>query len=559
MGFLSGSASSESEERILLSSMWTGLGGAQNEGLHKEVIRAFLLAVEGVKITDSVQSPTEEEFGLMKDGEFYPDCSKISKHFKLMYLNKIRHAREGTKRKNIKAENEARQDCTFQPILTDNTQQLALKYRQKIADNYDGGKISVLDILTAQTNKEQWIEETKKELENKEQEECTFHPITNENIQISPDESIQTTGDKCMDLYQLARTKDQNREGKTKEEYEFEKNVSECTFQPNTEKSFKKAETKQHFVNQRSIQDNLDRMKRAREEREFKKSMTTRGFGNPLPNKKPTKKVVNKRPTNYIRPQIKKVPKSTSVATTGKMTKPKKEPVKSYAQRNAKNRRTINERNRLNQQTQSSKRKINSKTTSNKEVRAIEHTKYSANIEELPIDTDKMYRKIEQEEQEIHEKISQDPEEYPQESQDYSPEEEKNQYPIDDSPEQLSGEEPIGQYVEEPVEYNQEQDQDQENLPEGEDYQPDYEGQEEENEGEGNPLLFVDVNLGPGRAERIVVYEGDTADELADEFTKKHGLDESLKEKLVKLLESQIAGLLGTIIEDVEGVSNETG
>lgn len=91
MGFLSGSASSESEERILLSSMWTGLGGAQNEGLHKEVIRAFLLAVEGVKITDSVKSPTEEEFGQMKDGEFYPDCPKISKHFKLMYLNRIRH------------------------------------------------------------------------------------------------------------------------------------------------------------------------------------------------------------------------------------------------------------------------------------------------------------------------------------------------------------------------------------------------------------------------------------------------------------------------------------
>lgn len=73
MGFLSGSASSESEERILLSSMWTGLGGAQQEGLHKEVIRAFLLAVEGVKITDSVKSPSEEEFGQMKDGEFYPD------------------------------------------------------------------------------------------------------------------------------------------------------------------------------------------------------------------------------------------------------------------------------------------------------------------------------------------------------------------------------------------------------------------------------------------------------------------------------------------------------
>ena len=223
MGFLSGSASSESEERILLSSMWTGLGGVQNEGLNKEVIRAFLLAVEGVKITDSVQSPSEEEFGMMKDGEFYPDCPKISKHFKLMYLNRIRNSRVGTKSKVIKAETEAAQDCTFQPMLTENTQNLASKYRQKIADNYDGGKISVLDILTAQTNKQQWIEETKKELENKEQEECTFHPMTNENVSIKEDESIQTTGDKCFDLYQLAQVKPKNKEVKTQEEYEYEK------------------------------------------------------------------------------------------------------------------------------------------------------------------------------------------------------------------------------------------------------------------------------------------------------------------------------------------------
>ena len=109
MGFLSGSASSESEERILLSSMWTGLGGAQNEGVNKEVVRAFLLAAEGVKITDSVKAPSEEEFGVMKEGEFYPDCPKISKHFKLMYLNRIRFCRDANNRKK-KIESEANQN-----------------------------------------------------------------------------------------------------------------------------------------------------------------------------------------------------------------------------------------------------------------------------------------------------------------------------------------------------------------------------------------------------------------------------------------------------------------
>lgn len=71
-------------------------------------------------------------------------------------------------------------------------------------------------------------------------------------------------------------------------------------------------------------------------------------------------------------------------------------------------------------------------------------------------------------------------------------------------------------------------------------------------EGEdGTPLLFVDVNLGPGKSERIVVYEGDTAEQLADDFTQKHGLDEALKQKLIVLLEDQIAGLLARIDEEM--------
>ena len=45
-------------------------------------------------------------------------------------------------------------------------------------------------------------------------------------------------------------------------------------------------------------------------------------------------------------------------------------------------------------------------------------------------------------------------------------------------------------------------------------------GEEEpDKKEEGNPLLFVDVNLGPGRADRIVVYEGDTAESLAERFS----------------------------------------
>jgi hypothetical protein len=71
----------------------------------------------------------------------------------------------------MRIESEVNQNCTFQPVLTENTQNLANQYREKIAQSCEGGKITVLDLLTAQTSKEQWIEEAKKELAYKESQE----------------------------------------------------------------------------------------------------------------------------------------------------------------------------------------------------------------------------------------------------------------------------------------------------------------------------------------------------------------------------------------------------
>jgi hypothetical protein len=64
------------------------------------------------------------------------------------------------------------------------------------------------------------------------------------------------------------------------------------------------------------------------------------------------------------------------------------------------------------------------------------------------------------------------------------------------------------------------------------------------------PLLYVDVNLGPGKSERIVVYDGDTAEALAEKFASTHGLDLNMKGKLTLLLDSQIDGLLEKIEEE---------
>lgn len=70
---------------------------------------------------------------------------------------------------------------------------------------------------------------------------------------------------------------------------------------------------------------------------------------------------------------------------------------------------------------------------------------------------------------------------------------------------------------------------------------------------QGDPKLYVDVNIGKaGGMERIIVYEGDSVDVLANEFCKKHGLNSEMRDKLKVLLEQQIAGVLPKIIEGGE-------
>ena len=83
-----------------------------------------------------------------------------------------------------------------------------------------------------------------------------------------------------------------------------------------------------------------------------------------------------------------------------------------------------------------------------------------------------------------------------------------------------------------------------------------------------HPLLFVDVNLGPEKSERIVVYENDTAEQLAEQFADKHGkrhaagyflidLDTPMKEKLTELLETQISGVLTKIDEELTSTNSD--
>ena len=67
------------------------------------------------------------------------------------------------------------------------------------------------------------------------------------------------------------------------------------------------------------------------------------------------------------------------------------------------------------------------------------------------------------------------------------------------------------------------------------------------------PLLFVDVNLGPARSERIIVRDGDTSEALAHQFCLQHGIsDATMQQQLHRLLTIQMDGLLEKIDEKEE-------
>lgn len=76
--------------------------------------------------------------------------------------------------------------------------------------------------------------------------------------------------------------------------------------------------------------------------------------------------------------------------------------------------------------------------------------------------------------------------------------------------------------------------------------------QDEEAEGEGGrfPILFLDVNLGKDRVERLVIYEGDDPFAVADQFCADNCLEEKKKRKLAKVIKKQLDTLLTRIDED---------
>lgn len=91
---------------------------------------------------------------------------------------------------------------------------------------------------------------------------------------------------------------------------------------------------------------------------------------------------------------------------------------------------------------------------------------------------------------------------------------------------------------------NRQEDANDETLQEGE--------QESEDSDSQIPLLFVDVNLGKGVMKRIILYEGDDPNYIAEMFAKDNNLEGNMRSKLERLLKKQMDGVLSKIEEGDE-------
>jgi len=57
-------------------------------------------------------------------------------------------------------------------------------------------------------------------------------------------------------------------------------------------------------------------------------------------------------------------------------------------------------------------------------------------------------------------------------------------------------------------------------------------------------IVYVDVDIAPGKTGRIGIHQGDDPNQLAESFARTYSLNPKMKESLVKLLQSYLDAYL---------------
>ena len=212
---------------------------------------------------------------LLKKG----DHKKIFAHFKTLYVHRVRFVGlDESHRGSLFDTYDPNSGIQDKPHISEKTAQLAQKKRQELLG---GADVKQVDIFLMPKVDPAKLEAKKKELKDKEQEGCTFSPVT---INYKGSDQKVTHGDRGKDLYSkkpVGWFKD--RGSKTEADYEFERAEKELTFSPQIipddklrQVSRQLAVSKAHTI--KGLDKVRDRMERARQQQFEKKVMTERGM-----------------------------------------------------------------------------------------------------------------------------------------------------------------------------------------------------------------------------------------------------------------------------------------
>jgi len=568
-------------ERLLLYDMWYMLRADQYRGIHRRNLLMFLLAVLDLyfpitkiqKFDDTTSReenfegkpenpelaellcdengnpvlPEEEGFtrerrqigDIDDDGNLElteDEVKKVHKVFELWYINRMCAA--DNIGQLIKLRNY--EEPTHQPRINESSKRLAQNYREKMLGGTaelihqnkipapKDGKLTHADLLIISKKiSTEKVNRFGELLEEEKNRGCTFKPhITQYGSTSSMTSSVrsrqesrgagtpvsQASKNRVFELYSLAKPR-VLKQDKNKEEFDFEKNYQECTFQPNVNLKREKPQRREATeLYVKGVDKTIERMRNARAEKEQKMQQLQRGFSNGkeghfvFTNDK--KKFSNLgSPFDQYALMRRNYPEESY---QGEYQDDEEEEMYDYENRHhAASHELYNQaqvmRGDDNQETNPYV------TTGYEQQQTLDSRNYASH------DGHHHHDKFSSRNPEIAE-LQKDEEEYDHEENENHEEEEE------------------GQSEGEAEEHEQEQEQDDERV----------------------PLLFVDVNLGQGRTERIVVYEGDSPEELAQKFSEEHNLDISMKGRLIELLDSQIAGLLSRIDEEVTSAHSET-
>lgn len=247
------------EEKTLTERFFKLIGTSETVSI--QALHKLSLAVLNIYIPAMTLDYESEGFSVHKE-----EVLKIHKIFSSFYEN-----RQLSKQviKEIKA-----QEYSFKPQINPGSEAIA-KEVQKRAGSLCSLKRE--EFLQREKKKAQEkIEKIKKDQEDEQAKVCTFKPNILKKSNSNKD--VASESDRGLSLYEKSKLIKERKELKFKSgiDQEIEKDMSECTFAPRIEKI--KVKEERDVLGSKSVQQQIMRMQKAREEQERKKNILERNM-----------------------------------------------------------------------------------------------------------------------------------------------------------------------------------------------------------------------------------------------------------------------------------------